>query len=83
MRSSAGLTWVSGTKTPLKTYVTRVLNLGTWEEWEELKHSVTREQILDAIDHPLRGQWTAKGKAFAECVFGRTLPDDVLISYAA
>ncbi len=79
---STGLTWVAGSGTPLNVYITRVINLGTWEEWKELRSSVSREQILDAIEHPLRGQWTPRGKAFAECVFERTLPDDVLISYA-
>ena len=81
MHKVSGLTWVSGTDTPIETYVTRVLNFGTWEEFNALNRSVSRQQILDAMAHPLRGQWTSRGKAFAECVFGCTLPDDVLISY--
>ncbi|MDD5055405.1 MAG: hypothetical protein PHZ00_04015 [Candidatus Peribacteraceae bacterium] len=81
MEQSNGLTWVSGVGTPIKTYVTRVLNFGTWEEFNALNRSVSKERILDAMTHPLRGQWTSRGKAFAECVFGCTLPDDVLLSY--
>lgn len=82
MKHSTGLTWIAGADTPEKTYVTRVLNLGTWEEWKDLQRSVPRERMLDAIEHPLRGQWTKRGKAFAECVFHCALPDDALISYA-
>ena len=82
MDTASGLLWVAGAGTPLKTYITRVLNLGTWEEWRTLKQTVPTDRILDALTHPLRGQWTARGKAFAECMFDRVLPDDVLISYA-
>lgn len=82
MHMSPGLTWIAGPATPLKVYVTRVFNLGTWDEWREMKAAVPHDQIRAAVDHPLRGQWTPRGKAFAECVFGSTLPDDVLISYA-
>ncbi|MDO8468785.1 MAG: hypothetical protein Q7S29_03450 [Candidatus Peribacter sp.] len=81
MKPQVGLRWVAGADTPEKTYVTRVLNLGTWEEWQALKRSVPRERIIDAVEHPLKGQWTKRGKAFAECVFFRSIPDDVLISY--
>ena len=82
METSAGLTWVSGSSTPPKVLITRVINLGMWEEWNAMRREFSREQILDAVEHPLRGQWNPRGKAFAECVFDRTLPDDVLISYA-
>lgn len=82
MRPREGLRWVAGTATPEKTYVTRVINLGTWEEWQTMKLSVPEGRIADAIEHPLRGQWTPRGKTFAECLFGCDLPDDVLISYA-
>ena len=82
MYTTPGLTWVAGPATPLKVYVTRVLNFGTWKEWQAMRESVPSDQVLDAIKRPLRGQWTPRGKAFAECVFGHTLPDDVLISYA-
>lgn len=82
MRKKDGLRWVSGEATPHRVYVTRVINLGTHDEWRTMRDTMTKEQILDAIDHPLKGQWTSHGKAFAECVFGRALPDDVLISYA-
>jgi hypothetical protein len=82
MRTSPSLTWVAGPATPIKVYITRVFNLGTWEEWREMRRTIPHEQILDALEQPLRGQWTPRGKAFAECVFGRELPDDVLISYA-
>lgn len=81
MKSSAGITWVAADNTPIKTYVTRVINLGTWEEWKNLQASVPESVIKDALEHPLKGQWTARGKAFAECVFDRRLSDDVLISY--
>jgi hypothetical protein len=81
MQTSAGLTWVAGERTPEKTYITRVLNLGTWEEWQALKRSVPEERIRDAVQHPLRGQWTKRGKSFAECIFECEMPDDVLISY--
>jgi hypothetical protein len=82
MPRSTGLTWVAGPATPIKVYVTRVINLGTWDEWRSLRRAVPADQVLEAIEHPLRGQWNPRGKSFAECVFGRTLPDDVLISYA-
>ena len=72
---------MAGENTPEKTYITRVLNLGTWEEWQALKRSTPRDRIMDAIEHPLKGQWTKKGKSFAECVFRRPLPDEALISY--
>ncbi|MEK7218678.1 MAG: hypothetical protein AAB728_04405 [Patescibacteria group bacterium] len=82
MKKAPGLTWVAGENTPPKVYVTRVINLGTWEEWKEMRRTVPDEIIRDALEHPLRGQWTPHGKSFAECVFECTLPDDVLISYA-
>lgn len=81
MKSSPGITWVSAEKTPIKTYITRVINLGTWEEWKNLQTSVPKTAILDALEYPLLGQWTPRGKAFAECVFDRRLNDNVLISY--
>jgi hypothetical protein len=80
MRSS--LTWVAGGRTPLKVYVTWVINLGTWEEWREMRQSLSEATILEAVQQPLCGQWTPRGKAFAECVFGCTLPTEALISYA-
>lgn len=82
MEPREGLRWVAGADTPEKTYITRVINLGTWEEWQTMKLSVPEERIVDAVKHPLRGQWTPRGKTFAECVFERGLPDDVLISHA-
>ncbi|OGJ60682.1 hypothetical protein A3A67_04670 [Candidatus Peribacteria bacterium RIFCSPLOWO2_01_FULL_51_18] len=82
MEYTSGLAWVADKNTPEKTYVTRVLNLGTWEEWQALKQSASRDQIMDAVEHPLKGQWTKKGKSFVECVFHRILPDEALISYA-
>lgn len=82
MNRPTALTWVAGSATPVKVYVTRVLNLGTWDEWQAMRHSLPWEQVLNAVVHPLRGQWTPRGKAFAECLFDRTLPDDTLISYA-
>lgn len=82
MKSSVGLTWVSGVGTLPKTYVTRVINFGTWKEWKTLQKSVPKTVILDALEHPLIGQWTSRGKAFAECVFDRVVSNTVLISYA-
>jgi hypothetical protein len=82
MKKSTALTWVAGSATPLKVYVTRVMNFGTLDEWRAIRESLPKEQVLDAIEHPLRGQWTRHGKAFAECVFDRSLPDNALISYA-
>ena len=81
MEYAEGLSWVSGPGTDTKTYITRVINLGTWEEWQALKSSVAREEILDAVKNPIRGQWTKKGKAFAETVFDCIIPNDALISY--
>lgn len=75
------LAWVAGQNTPDKIYVTRVINYGTWAEWQNMKKQYSREQIMEAIKKPLRGQWTRRGKAFAEVVFECRLPDDVLISY--
>lgn len=82
MNKPTALTWVAGSATPLKVYVTRVMNFGTWDEWRAIRESFLNDQILDMVEHPLRGQWTRHGKAFAECVFGRSLPEDALISYA-
>ncbi len=81
MRKLTSLTWVAGSRTPIKVYVTRVLNFGTLEDWKEMRRTVSAEQVRDAIEHPLRGQWTPRGKSFAECVFDCRLPDDCLISY--
>jgi hypothetical protein len=82
MEDRTALTWVAGSRTPVKVYVTRVLNFGTLADLRSMRDTVPKEQLLDAIERPLRGQWTPRGKAFVECIFGRTLPDDVLISYA-
>lgn len=60
-----------------------MINLGTWEEWKNLQSSVPKTAIIDALEHPLLGQWTLRGKSFAECVFERKLIDDVLITYNA
>lgn len=75
------LRWVAGPKTPTKVYVTRVFNFGTWEEWQAMKKELPLEAIREAVLHPLRGQWTPRGKAFAQILFDCKLPDDVLISF--
>ncbi|MBI4021973.1 MAG: hypothetical protein HY372_01315 [Candidatus Andersenbacteria bacterium] len=81
MRDSQGIQWVAGEETPIKTWITRVLNFGTWEEWQQLKASCTPDQIRDAVQNPLRGSWTKHGRAFAETLFDHKLPDEVLIRY--
>lgn len=81
MQQQSGLRWVSGSKTPKKVYITRVMNFGTREEWDEMKRTYSQADILEALREPLRGQWTKHGKAFAEKIFDVTLPENVLISY--
>lgn len=83
MDNRQGLQWVAGEKTPEKTWITRVFNYGTWEEWQQLKSRCTPNQISDAIKQPLRGSWTRHGKAFAETLFDSKLPDEALIRYDA
>lgn len=77
---NGSLQWVAGKHTPTKTYITRVLNFGTWDEWRTLTKNFSREEIKNAVDHPLRGHWTRRGKAFAETRFNCRMPDEVLIS---
>ena len=81
MDERTALTWVSGPGTPTKVFVTRVLTFGTLHELRAMFAFIPKDQILDAVEHPLRGEWTPHGKSFAECIFDCTLPDDVLISY--
>ncbi len=50
-------------------------------EWRELWKTYSAAEIKDAVTNPLRGAWTRHGKAFAEIVCDRAMPDDVLISY--
>lgn len=83
MSEPLSLRWVAGDATPQKVYITRVVNMGTWEEWKEMMKENPMELIEEAIRQPLRGQWTKHGKAFAEVVFACHLPEDVLISYDA
>ncbi len=78
-----GLRWVAGASTPNKIYITRVWNFGTWEEWQEMNRTYSPTEIHDAVKHPLRGEWTRRGKAFAETVCSYSMPQDVLISYNA
>lgn len=77
------LRWVAGQKTPVKVYITRVFNFGTLEEWRAMKRRYPRKVILDAVRHPLPGQWTGRAKAFAEIIFGVRMPKKALISYEA
>lgn len=77
------LTWVAGTSTPQKIFITRVWNFGTWEEWQKMWKDYTPSEIEEAVRHPLKGQWTRHGKAFAETLCGYPVPNDALISYDA
>ena len=81
MRNQKKLKWVAGSKTPEKIYITRVINFGTWQEWRAMKRRFSRAQIKSALENPLRGQWTPKGKRFAEVLFDCVLPQNTLISY--
>ena len=83
MENSAGLQWVAGERTPDKTYITRVFNFGTLEEWRRMKTRCTQEQILEALRNPLRGQWTRRARRFAEVLYGIPLPESAVISYDA
>lgn len=81
MDERRGLKCVSGENTPPKVYITRVINYGTLEEWKALKSDYSPQEIQEALDKPLKGQWTKHGKAFAELVFETKLPDDVVNTY--
>jgi hypothetical protein len=72
---------VAASKTPSKVYITRVFNLGTFEEWQAMKKHYPRRMILDAVRHPLAGQWNSRAKAFAEVLFDLRMPKRALISY--
>ena len=75
------LRWVSGEKTPAKTYITRVFNYGTFREWKAMKRRFSPRQIREAVHHPLRGQWNRHAKALAEVLFNLRMPSESLISY--
>ena len=79
----SALDWVAGSKTPDKTYITRVFNFGTWKEWQHMKRRYTSRQVRDAVRHPLRGMWTVRGKALAEILYDCRLPKETLISFDA
>jgi hypothetical protein len=81
MQNRKGLRWIAGNQTPDSTYITRVINFGTLEEWRQLRKKYSHSKIKQALKKPLRGQWTRHGKAFAEVIFGVHLPKSVLISY--
>lgn len=83
MKRTGALRWVAGRGTPDKVYITRVFNYGTREEWRQLQKTYSKREIEQALRQPLRGQWTKRGKAFAEAMYGIRLPDAVLISYDA
>ena len=83
MKKRHPLKWVAGSKTPPKVYITRVFNFGTLEEWRDMKKRFPRRIIEDALQNPLRGQWTSDGKRFAEVIYGIRMPHSVLISYDA
>lgn len=83
METRQGVTWIAGKDTPAKTWITRVVNFGTREEWQDMKERMTPEEIRAALEEPLRGQWTRHGKAFAEVVFNCHLPEEILIDYHA
>jgi hypothetical protein len=67
----SSLNWISGTQRPKKMHITRVLNYGTWDEWFALKKRFSPSEIQNAVERPLKGQWTKRGKAFAETLFNR------------
>ena len=79
----SGLTWVSGPNTPHRVLLTRIWNFGTWEEWREMRKKVPLSEIEDVVRHPLRGQWTRHGRAFAEVLCDCTMPDDALLCFDA
>jgi len=81
MDRTSSLTWVAGPRTPQRVYLTRLWNLGTWEEWQMARASYSRTDLEAVVRNPLRGHWTRHGKAFAETVCGITMPDEVLASY--
>jgi hypothetical protein len=77
------LTWVAGPATPDRVYLTRVWNLGTWDEWRAAHARYPRAALDAVVRHPLKGHWTRHGKAFAEAVCRVVMPDDVRASYHA
>ena len=81
MIDSAGLSWVSGESAPARVAITRVFNFGTLEEWRRMKKQYSETEIRQALEKPLRGQWTKRAKRFAEVLYDIRLPNDVLISY--
>lgn len=83
MEPRSFLRWVSGNRTPSKTFITRVFNFGTWEEWQAMKREFSINEIRDTVFHPLRGQWTRHGKALAEALFDCQIPSEALITYDA
>ena len=78
-----GLRWIAGGRTPAKVYITRVFNFGTDREWRAMKRRFSGRQVRDAVRRPLRGQWTRRGKAFAEALYGGVMGQEALISYDA
>ena len=83
MNGDQPLTGRAGDPAPPKVYITRVFNFGTWEEWRNMKVDFSEDVIEDAVKNPLRGEWTSRGKAFAEALFDCQLPESSLISYDA
>ncbi len=83
MIDSASLQWVAGEGTPDRVYITRVFNFGTLEEWRQMKQRYPENQILAALQNPLRGQWTKRAKRFAEVLYDIRMPDSSIISYEA
>ena len=81
MDTRQGLQWIAGDRTPPKVYLTRVINFGTWEEWQDVKRRFSPDQIREALIRPLKGQWTKRGRAFAEAIFDCKIGDEALISY--
>ena len=79
--SKTALTWVAGKNTPRKNYITRVFNYGTMEEWKHLLKTESDEAIRDAVINPLPGQWTVRGRSFAQVIFNHQMPESALIKY--
>ena len=83
MPTPNALAWVAGPQTPCTVYLTRLWNFGTWTEWQEARRRYSGDQLQDVVRRPLRGQWTRRGKAFAETVCRCRMPNTVLVSYDA
>ena len=53
-----------------KRIITNVLNLGTVEATNWLFDNYSREDILDAVEHPIAGEWSKKSFNYWALMFG-------------